>query len=89
MTAPAPESSPTYFPGYAMPGGTYAAPPMRRTSRTRLVLTWCLAIAVIIWMLTHATRWEFIVLGAVLVSGSILYLIGNFVRTSQPASHKI
>ena len=47
MTAPAPESSPTYFPGYAMPGGTYAAPPMRRTSRTRLVLTWCLAIAVI------------------------------------------
>jgi hypothetical protein len=47
VSTPAPESSPNYFPGYAVPGGTYAAPPVRRTSRTRLVLTWFLAIAVI------------------------------------------
>ena len=47
MTNPAPESSATYFPGYALPAGTYAAPPERRTSRTGLVLTWVLVIAVI------------------------------------------
>jgi amino acid transporter len=49
----------------------------------------CVAIAVIIWMLTHATRWEFIVLGAVLLSGSILYLLGNFIRGWKPPMHKI
>lgn len=41
-------SAPTnFFPGYAVPTGSYAAPAPRRTSRTRLVLTWVAAIAVI------------------------------------------
>ncbi|MGV0853129.1 hypothetical protein [Mycolicibacterium phlei] len=37
----------TFFPGYAVPSGAYAAPAPKRTSRTRLVLTWFLAIAVV------------------------------------------
>ncbi|BBW99401.1 hypothetical protein BST36_12005 [Mycolicibacterium moriokaense] len=49
MTAP-----PTFFPGYAVPAGTYQAAPPRRTSRVRLVLTWFVAIAVVagalIWL---------------------------------------
>lgn len=40
-------TSPNFFPGYAVPQGSYAAPPVRRTPRFRLVLTWFLAIAVI------------------------------------------
>lgn len=40
-------SEPTFFPGYAVPAGSYAAEPPRRTSRRRLVLTWFLAIAVV------------------------------------------
>ncbi|MEO3759598.1 hypothetical protein ABGB19_15085 [Mycobacterium sp. B14F4] len=41
-------SAPTeFYPGYAVPAGSYAAPPLRRTSRARLVLTWLAAIAVI------------------------------------------
>ncbi|OBG98976.1 hypothetical protein A5698_11000 [Mycobacterium sp. E136] len=42
-------SAPTtnFFPGYAVPAGTYAAPAPRRTSRKRLVLTWFAAIAVL------------------------------------------
>ncbi|OBK77043.1 hypothetical protein [Mycobacterium sp. 1164985.4] len=42
-------SAPTtnFFPGYAVPAGTYAAPTPRRTSRRRLVLTWFAAIAVL------------------------------------------
>jgi hypothetical protein len=47
VSAPAPPPKPNFFPGYAVPGGAYAAPPLRLTSRTRLVLTWVLAIAVI------------------------------------------
>lgn len=42
MSAP-----PNFFPGYAVPAGSYAAAPLRRTSRTRLVLTWVVAIAVV------------------------------------------
>ncbi|MGV0714812.1 hypothetical protein ABQE93_05335 [Mycolicibacterium sp. XJ662] len=41
-------SAPTdFFPGYAVPAGTYAAPAPRRTSRRRLVVTWLLAIVVV------------------------------------------
>jgi hypothetical protein len=41
-------SAPTnFFPGYAVPAGSYSAVPPRRTSRIRLVLTWFIAIAVI------------------------------------------
>jgi hypothetical protein len=40
-------TSPNFFPGYAVPQGSYAAPPVRRTPRFRLALTWFLAIAVI------------------------------------------
>jgi hypothetical protein len=40
-------SAPTYFPGYAVPSGAYAAAPVRRTSHTRLVVTWIGAIAVV------------------------------------------
>nr|WP_090277541.1 hypothetical protein [Mycolicibacterium komanii]CRL72139.1 hypothetical protein CPGR_02721 [Mycolicibacterium komanii] len=42
-------SAPTtnFFPGYAVPSGTYAAQAPRRTSRRRLVLTWFAAIAVL------------------------------------------
>jgi hypothetical protein len=38
---------PTFFPGYAVPAASYQAVPPRRTSRTRLVLTWVAAIAVV------------------------------------------
>jgi hypothetical protein len=47
--------TPTYFPGYAVPAGTYAAPPMRRTSHTRLVVTWISAIAVLAAALVGVT----------------------------------
>lgn len=40
-------SPPTFFPGYAVPKGAYAAAPLRRTSRVRIVVIWSLAIAVI------------------------------------------
>ena len=40
-------TSPTFFPGYAVPADSYRAAPPRRTSRTRLVLTWFAAIAVV------------------------------------------
>lgn len=41
-------SAPTdFFPGYAVPAGTYAAPAPRRTSRRRLVVTWLVAIVVV------------------------------------------
>ena len=40
-------TSPTFFPGYAVPADSYRAAPPRRTSRTRLVLTWLAAIAVV------------------------------------------
>ena len=38
--------TPNYFPGYAVPPGTYVAPPVR-TSRARVLLIWFSAIAVI------------------------------------------
>jgi len=38
---------PNFFPGYAVPAGTYQAAAPRRTSRKRLVLTWLAAIAVV------------------------------------------
>jgi hypothetical protein len=40
-------TSPTFFPGYAVGADTYLAAPVHRTSRTRLVLTWIVAIAVV------------------------------------------
>lgn len=42
-------SAPTvnYFPGYAVPAGSYVAAAPRRTSRRRLVSTWLVAIAVL------------------------------------------
>ena len=40
-------TSPTFFPGYAVPADSYQAAPPRRTSRIRLVLTWLAAIAVV------------------------------------------
>ena len=43
------------------------------------------AIGVIIWMLTNATRREFIVLGAVLAVGSLLYILSDIVRARSPA----
>ena len=39
-------STPTYFPGYAVPSGTYSAPPVRH-SRAGVLLVWFSAIAVI------------------------------------------
>ena len=43
-TSPKP---PTQWPGYAVPGGTYSAPPVRRTSHLRLLRTWGVGIAVV------------------------------------------
>lgn len=41
-------SAPTdFFPGYAVPAGSYTATAPRRTSRRRLVVTWLLAVAVV------------------------------------------
>ena len=40
-------TTPNYFPGYAVPRGTYSAPPVQRTSRTRVLLIWFSAIAVV------------------------------------------
>ena len=50
-------SSPTssYFPGYAVPRGTYSAPPPRRTSHARVLLIWFSAIAVIAVALVGVT----------------------------------
>lgn len=45
------EAPPTFFPGYAVPAGEYAAAAPRRTSRTRLVLTWIVAIGVVAGLL--------------------------------------
>ena len=39
--------TPTYFPGYAVPPGTYTAAPVRRASHTRVLLIWFSAIAVV------------------------------------------
>jgi hypothetical protein len=47
-------STPTYFPGYAVPQGTYSAPPVRY-SRARLLLIWFSAIAVIAVALVGVT----------------------------------
>ena len=43
------------------------------------------AIAVIIWILAHATRREFTVLAAVLVVGSVLYLLRRLATNRQTA----
>lgn len=52
-------SAPTtnFFPGYAVPAGSYAAPVPRRTSRRRLVLTWFAAIAVLAAALVGVSAW--------------------------------
>ena len=39
--------TPNFFPGYAVPAGSYEAAAPRRTSRRRLLLTWFGAIAVV------------------------------------------
>ena len=47
--------TPNYFPGYAVPRGTYSAPPVRHTSRVRVLLLWISAIAVIALALVGVT----------------------------------
>jgi hypothetical protein len=39
--------SPTIWPGYAVPTGTYRAPPLRRTSHWRLLRFWIIGIVVV------------------------------------------
>ena len=46
--------TPTYFPGYAVPQGTYSAAPVRH-SRARVLLIWFSAIAVIALVLVGVT----------------------------------
>ncbi len=48
-------STTDFFPGYAVPAGSYQAPPPRRTSRLRVVLTWFVAIAVVAGVLVGIT----------------------------------
>ena len=40
-------AAPTYFPGYAVPAGTYAAPPVRHSSHRRLLWRWGIGIVVV------------------------------------------
>jgi hypothetical protein len=40
-------SSQTFFPGYAVPAGTYSAAPVHKTSHGRLAATWGIAIALV------------------------------------------
>ncbi len=47
--------TPTYFPGYAVPPGTYTAAPVRRASHARVLLIWFSAIAVIALALVGLT----------------------------------
>lgn len=47
-TVPESPSSPSVFPGYAVPAGTYTAAPVRHTSRTRLLWTWGIGIALVV-----------------------------------------
>jgi hypothetical protein len=42
---------PNFFPGYAVPAGSYEAQPPPRTSRTRLLVAWFAAIAVVAFAL--------------------------------------
>jgi hypothetical protein len=46
MTAPTASPSLTQWPGYAVPGGAYAAPPVRQTSNRRLLLMLGVGLAV-------------------------------------------
>src|SRR5882757_9415595 len=48
-------SAQTYFPGYAVPQGTYSAPPVRHTKHSRVLLIWFSAIAVIAAALVGVT----------------------------------
>ena len=45
----------TFFPGYAVPSGTYSAPPVRHTKHSRVLLIWFAAIAVIAAVLVGVT----------------------------------
>ncbi|WP_102142263.1 hypothetical protein [Mycobacterium hubeiense] len=40
-------TAPSTWPGYAVPPGTYTAPPVRRTSPARLVLIWAVGVLVV------------------------------------------
>ena len=51
MSAPTPK----FFPGYAVPQGSYAAPPVRHAKQSRVLLIWFLAIAVIALTLVGVT----------------------------------
>jgi hypothetical protein len=42
-----------------------------------------LSIIAIIWILSHATAWEFAVNGAVFGVGSVLYLVQSLVRRNK------
>ena len=44
-----------------------------------------LSIVAIVWILSHATAWEFEVNGAVFAVGSALYLIQTYVRRRKAA----
>jgi amino acid transporter len=44
-----------------------------------------LSIVAIVWILSHATAWEFEVNGAVFLVGSALYWIQHFIRRGRPA----
>src|SRR6476659_11248686 len=52
MSAP---TTPKFFPGYAVPQGSYAAPPIRHAKQSRVLLIWLLAIAVIALTLVGVT----------------------------------
>ena len=51
MSAPPPK----FFPGYAVPQGSYAAPPVRHAKQSSVLLIWFLAIAVIALTLVGVT----------------------------------
>jgi hypothetical protein len=57
MSAPAPTESPTVFPGYAVPGGSYTARPARHTSRTRLFVILGVGLAVVTGAVVAISSW--------------------------------
>ena len=54
MTTTTPTTA-NYFPGYAVPRGMYSAPPVRHTSRARVLVIWFSAIAVVAVALVGVT----------------------------------
>jgi hypothetical protein len=52
MSSPAPPAAPRVWPGYALPAGSYTAPPVRHTSHTRALLTLTGALVLMVAALT-------------------------------------